>query len=163
MKWRAFSLIELLIVISIITILIAIVIPVLGLSRRYAQSVRCESNIKQITLSFNAYEFKNEAFPYSFYFTTQMVCPPGGFLGNAIYDQSGLWWINFIMEGSKEDLSSNAVFHCPSGGLKRDIFKDNILVGNYGVNQSVCKGSYSDSQSNDFTGLPLRSTDIRSP
>ncbi|MBN1973826.1 MAG: type II secretion system protein, partial [Sedimentisphaerales bacterium] len=50
MKWRAFTLIELLVVIGIVTFILAVVIPVMGLAKQYARSMRCGSNLHQLSL-----------------------------------------------------------------------------------------------------------------
>ena len=52
---KAFTLIELLIVIAVLALLLAILIPSLRKSRRSAQKVVCNSNLKQIGVAANLY------------------------------------------------------------------------------------------------------------
>lgn len=52
---RAFSLIELLVVISIIALLIGILLPVLGSARASARASVCQSNIRQLVIANTAY------------------------------------------------------------------------------------------------------------
>lgn len=163
MKRRAFTLIELLVVIGIIVLLIAIVIPSLTSARKFARSACCSSNMKQLSLSLTNYDLNNGHFPNSFVEAAGMSAPSGGFLGNFRYDNIGLWWINFITDKSRGDLDDSSVFLCPSRKLKGDRFKDNILLGNYGVNQSICKSRLAGKQPNEFMGVPLSETDMRFP
>jgi len=56
---RAFTLVELLVVIAIIAILVAILIPVLSRARESANSTRCLANLQQIGLAIQMYSGDN--------------------------------------------------------------------------------------------------------
>lgn len=56
---RAFTLLELLIVIAIVGVLIAILIPALGAARRTAHATVCQSNLRTHHTGFKAYQDSN--------------------------------------------------------------------------------------------------------
>ncbi|MBN2589456.1 MAG: prepilin-type N-terminal cleavage/methylation domain-containing protein [Sedimentisphaerales bacterium] len=162
MKRKAFTLIELLVVIGVIVILTAILIPALGLVKKHAKLIHCSSNVKQITIKLVEYDIENETFPYSFFSKNNIEVPPGGFLGNDRYGVTGWQWLNYINDKENLNVKGESVFWCPSRRIERLEFKYNILVANYGVNQSICK-SWSDYKKDEFTGSPLSSTNILVP
>jgi len=160
MKSTGFTLVELLVVISIIALLMAISVPSLQNSRQQAKTTICSSNIKQLTLGLFMYETENQSFPYSFD-NTRLDAPPGGYPGNHSYDRMGWWWFNYISHYSRRNKGKKKALWCPSRQIKNRSFKAYVLHGNYGVNQSICKSS-SGSHA-DFIGTPLRSSDISHP
>jgi len=162
MKCAGFTLIELLVVIAILALLIAILVPSLQSSRQHAKAVLCGSNIKQLVRGLAMYETENETFPYAFD-DTLLRPPPGGYPGYLEYDRTGWWWFNFIEGFYKKSDSKRTVVKCPSKQLRNPKLKNNILCGNYGVNQSTCRSSRGRGSHAEFVGTPLGNSDIRRP
>lgn len=162
MKSAGFTLIELTVVIAIIALLMAILVPSLQNSRRQAKAVLCSLNIKQLVLGLVAYETENETLPHAFD-NTPMDAPPGGYPGDSKYDRTGWWWFNYIAGCLNKAGSKKTVLWCPSRQISGRRLRDNVLCGNYGVNQSVCKSSSGGKGRAEVVGTPLRSSDISQP
>src|SRR5262245_19244357 len=59
---RAFTLVELLVVIGIIAVLISILLPTISRARQQAASTQCQSNMRQCGLVFFMYANENKGF-----------------------------------------------------------------------------------------------------
>lgn len=159
MKQSCFTLVELLVVIAVIILLLAIIIPVLTGVRRQARALTCLAYTKQVTLDLTMYDTNHETFPFGFKSQFNPK-PPGGFVGDATRDKQGWWWFH-LMEGYTD--AKKKELHCPSKLLNDASLNNNILYGNYGVNQSICKSPGSIQSQNEFTGAPLCKDEIPNP
>jgi prepilin-type N-terminal cleavage/methylation domain-containing protein/prepilin-type processing-associated H-X9-DG protein len=159
-KRQAFTLIELLVVIAIIALLLAILVPALHKTREGAKAVVCSSNVKQLLVALTSYESQNHTFPYSTYNSFPAVPPPEGYPGNPSYDRPCWWWFNFIADYvGKDPNKGRSVLWCPSRCVKDISIKPNILCGNYGVNQAICR-NWSGSKQSEMVGKPLSANQI---
>ena len=63
---RAFTLVELLVVIAIIAILVALLLPAVQAAREAARLIQCGNNMKQLGLAFQSYHNIHESLPLGF-------------------------------------------------------------------------------------------------
>ncbi len=110
---NAFTLIELLVVVAIIVVLIAILLPSLGLSRKQAQMVACQSNLRQLAMIAQMYSEENSQFMPAFYVNGS----------NGPYD-----WFSSLgtmispgFAGTDSGRNKLKVYLCPSGSYEWDV------------------------------------------
>ncbi|MEX0774394.1 MAG: prepilin-type N-terminal cleavage/methylation domain-containing protein [Phycisphaeraceae bacterium] len=106
---RGFTLVELLVVTSIIALLIALLLPALGAARRAANTVRCLANLRQVGVGFAGYLNDNkQVLPYAFDFS---VTPNTTWRGNtsAYLNNDGRIWRcpNATLPGKGQHYSAN--------------------------------------------------------
>jgi len=165
MRSAAFTLVELLVVISIIALLAAVMFPVFASSRQRVRAVACRAKIHDLLLGLHNYDAEHQSLPYGFDQKGEFSCPPpGGFIGSFMFDNPGWWWFHF--SGAVRDREQVDAIRCPSKKLEDSVLDRDVLCGNYGVNRSLCKigraMNYLPSQK-AFLGPPLSTSDIRHP
>jgi prepilin-type N-terminal cleavage/methylation domain-containing protein/prepilin-type processing-associated H-X9-DG protein len=167
MRARAFTLIEMLVVISILVLLAAMLFPVLARCREQARTVACCANIHQLTACLLDYEAENRSLPYGFDF--RFDSPPAGLHGNGMYDTPGWWWFDYagvIRHKSRLKTGEAKVLRCPSSRLGDWMLDLDLLTGKYGVNRSLCKSRTSTSGTpiqGAFVGTPLSTSSLSCP
>src|SRR5215217_9058217 len=89
-RTRAFTLVELLVVIGIIALLVAILLPTLRKAQQAAQNAQCLSNLRQIGQAAAMYRTDTGRIPFFFILRNGAWQPvPQGGTGTA------LWWTTF--------------------------------------------------------------------
>lgn len=122
---KAFTLIELLIVVAIISLLAAILFPVFARARENARRSSCMSNLKQLGMGVMMYKQDYDGyFPLPLRADSTTADP-------SRYDDDYLFWPNFIYPYVK----SLQVLRCPSQPVGKSA--TSLASGNYGANDLV--------------------------
>jgi len=112
---KAFTLVEILVVIGIIALLIGILVPTISKARESSRTAACLMNLKQLTAAAYTYAADHHNF----------IIP----VGNSKVGGSSYWWCNILVDGKympapsdpNTDSSANpppqirSAFFCPSG------------------------------------------------
>lgn len=138
MRARAFTLAELIVVISVIAMLLGLLLPALGAARAEARTAICQTHIRQLLLEFEQYcQSQDGVLPYGVEFV-RWPPPVGGHAGNPNRDPPSWWWFDYLDVVNRTSLRDSGVLLCPAKGLDTPLLAQDVLWGNYGVNQSLC-------------------------
>lgn len=156
-----FTLIELLVAVGIIGLLLGMLLPALSSARQDAQAVLCAARLSQVAGALQNYVNEQNSFPYGLY--TNIVFnqpPPGGWLC-ASNDYLGLWWFQNLAEyRAAPELE---IFWCPARNFEDPGIKKLMLIGNYGINLSICPMDIYSTSRPEQWGRPKTPAQIRSP
>lgn len=126
-RHSAFTIVELIVSISIIAVLVAVTLPAVQQAREAARRVQCVSHLKQIGLAIHNYEATHGCVPLHVW--------DGSFLVSILphIDQATLLE-KYDSVPYRNGLSSHLIplFHCPSDSGAADIAVATNSVGNFG-------------------------------
>ena len=140
---RAFTRVELLVVIGIIALLMGILLPALGRARETSRTIKCAANLHSVGIALMAYGAENhQYFPPSYLYKGQRVV--GDMETPEAPVQGYIHWSSFLF-GGRGGQPDNPAFKCPSidnGGLP----PTNTTPDNHDEGQSNDAGGALDDQ-----------------
>jgi prepilin-type N-terminal cleavage/methylation domain-containing protein/prepilin-type processing-associated H-X9-DG protein len=113
---RAFTLVELLVVVGIIAVLIGILLPTLGRARESARRAQCLSNLRQTSLAFRFYALNNrDQVPLGYRVNTKQF-------NSMVYSSTAARLVLFGWLYTEGYMKPPQVFFCPSENDPRSMF-----------------------------------------
>ncbi len=164
MRKAGFTLVEIIVVSSIIALVLSFVFPVLLSARKRARTVKCLSNTRNIGVAFNLYHQDNDCLPYA-YVLNDSFPESVNKANDASVDWPGARWYYYLDLMPDRYAANKGILQCPSKNYSEPKYKYNVQWGNYGVNWSVCKSPRSSlgKPYKEFEGKPTKLTSLKNP
>jgi prepilin-type N-terminal cleavage/methylation domain-containing protein/prepilin-type processing-associated H-X9-DG protein len=151
---HGFSLVELLVVVSIVAILASILLPTIAAARQNARTAKCLSNLRQMVIAAHTYAGTNHgSYPIGYYYqvTPTFIAYEWDFIttkeASGIKIEPGLLW---------ENKGPTAIQQCPSFEGSSNSFSDPYTGYNYNV-------SFIGHGSGETIVNPAKMNDVRNP
>ena len=126
--FRAFTMIEMLVVIGIIIVLVSLIMPVIGAARRSARNAVCKGNLKQLHVAFTSFVKENSFVPGNYSSATNGIWkeePAGVFTfvpfvpaGYQLLYHGWITWGNYMINTNFERSAPPTVSAYPWWGKK---------------------------------------------
>jgi prepilin-type N-terminal cleavage/methylation domain-containing protein len=144
LRIRWFTMVELLVVISIISILASLLLPALSKAKEMSKKISCTNNLKQMGLLMNYYNSDNNEYYPWFIFSTNGVAGGGTLYSWIAYqaaytgnfkdiDDVAFWYPNTANANFSQNKNKFAIFECPAATW---IWPDTLANGGTGGHMS---------------------------